>query len=90
MYVFPGGSDGEEPAHNVGDLGSTPGSGRFPEEGSVFLPGFSLGESNEQRSLVGYSPQGRKDSDMTEQLTHNTNMWVIPFLCIFSSIMCCH
>ena len=30
----------------------------------VFLPG----ESDGQRSLVGYSPWGRKESDMTEQL----------------------
>ena len=30
----------------------------------VFLPG----ESHGQRSLVGYSPRGRKESDMTEQL----------------------
>ena len=33
----------------------------------VFLPG----EFDEQRSLVGYSPWGRIESDMTEQLTHN-------------------
>ena len=32
----------------------------------VFLPG----ESHGQRGLVGYSPGGRKESDMTEQLTH--------------------
>ena len=32
----------------------------------VFLPG----ESHGQRSLVGYSPWGHKESDMTEQLTH--------------------
>ena len=42
---------------NVGDLGSVPGSGRFPGDGSgnptlVFLPGKSHG----QRSLVLYSP----------------------------------
>ena len=30
----------------------------------VFLPG----ESHGRRSLVGYSPRGRKESDMTEQL----------------------
>ena len=36
---------------------------------SVFLPGESYG----QRSLVGYSPWGGKQSDMTEQLhTHLT------------------
>jgi len=31
----------------------------------VFLPG----EPHEQRSLVGYSPWGRKESDMTERLS---------------------
>ena len=30
----------------------------------VFLPGKSYG----RRSLVGYSPQGRKESDTTERL----------------------
>ena len=32
-------------------------------------PGFLPGESHGQRSLVGYSPWGRKGSDTTEQLT---------------------
>ena len=31
---------------------------------------FLLGKSHGQRSLVGYSPHGRKESDMTERLTH--------------------
>ena len=35
----------------------------------VFLPG----EFHGQRSLVGYSPWGGKESDMTEQLTHTHN-----------------
>ena len=35
----------------------------------VFLPGKSHG----QRSLVGYSPWGRKEPDMTEQLHDNKN-----------------
>ena len=30
QWGFPGGSDGKESACNVGDLGSIPGSGRFP------------------------------------------------------------
>jgi len=43
---------------------------KFPWRGEwqltlVFLPGESYG----QRSLVGYSPWGRKESDMTEQVT---------------------
>ena len=29
-------------------------------------PVFLLGESHGQRSLVGYNPRGRKESDMTE------------------------
>ena len=32
----------------------------------IVLPG----EVHGQRSLVGYSPWGRKESDMTSQLTH--------------------
>ena len=31
---FPGGSDGKTSACNVGDLGSIPGSGKFPGEGN--------------------------------------------------------
>ena len=67
---FSGGSDGKESACNVGDLGSIPGLGRSPGEGhghplQVFLPG----ESHGQMSLVGYSSQGCKESDVTEQLT---------------------
>ena len=39
----------------------------------VLLPGKSHG----QRSLVGYSPEGRKQSDMTEvtQHTHTCSLW---------------
>ena len=35
----------------------------------VFLPGKSLG----QRSLAGYSPRGRKESDTTERLSTHTH-----------------
>ena len=38
----------------------------------VFLPG----ESHGQKSLVGYSPRGRKESDMTERL-HFTSLSAI-------------
>ena len=38
----------------------------------VFLPG----ESHGQRSLVGYSPWGCKESDTTERLNHNNN-WLL-------------
>ena len=33
---FPGGSDGKQAAHHVGDLGSIPGLGRSPEEGKDY------------------------------------------------------
>ena len=38
---FPGGSDGKESACNVGDLSSTPGSGRSPREGNGKLLQYS-------------------------------------------------
>ena len=56
-----------ESAHNVGDLGSIPGSGRSPGEGNGNLLQYFLpGEFQGQRSLVGYSPLGRKESNTTE------------------------
>ena len=36
LLNFPGGSDGKESAYNAEDLGSIPGLGRFPEEGSGY------------------------------------------------------
>ena len=36
------------------------------EEGMAITPVFLPGESQGQRSLVGYSPWGRKESDTTE------------------------
>ena len=59
---FPGGSDGKESTCGVGDLGLILGLGRFPGEGSRFLPGEFHGQS----SLVGYSPWGHKELDMTD------------------------
>ena len=50
-------------AYSAGDPGSIPGSGRWRRKCQptpVFLPG--------RRSLVGNSPWGPKESDMTEQL----------------------
>ena len=69
FWDFPGGSDGKASVYNAGNPGSIPGSGRSPGEGKwkstpVLLPGKSHG----QKSLVGYSPCGLKESDTTEQL----------------------
>ena len=67
---FPGGSDGKESACNAEDQGSIPGSGRSPGEGNGNPLQYSYLENFLDRgSLVGYSPWGHKDSDMTEWLT---------------------
>ena len=52
---------------NIGGTGLIPGLGRSPwkrawQATAVLLPGESYG----QRSLVGYSPWGLKESDMIE------------------------
>ena len=46
----------KNPPANTGDLGSIPGSGRFPEEGN----NNPAGKSHGQRRLAGYSPWGCK------------------------------
>ena len=66
---FPGSSKGKERAHKAGDPGWIPGSGRSPGEVNAAHFMFLPGEFHGQRSLVGYSSWGRKDSDTTEQLT---------------------
>ena len=67
---FSGGSDGRESACNAGDPGSIPGSGRSPAEGNGYPLQYSCLENpHGQRSLAGYSPWGRKESDTTERLT---------------------
>ena len=64
---FPGGSDGKESFCNVGDVGSIPGLGRSLGEGNDYPLQYSYLENPRgQRSLAGYSPWGRKDSNMTE------------------------
>ena len=66
MRSYLGDSDSKEPAYNIGDSGSFLGSedlwGRKWKPTPVFLPGASHG----QRSLVGYSPSGRTESDTTD------------------------
>ena len=52
-------NNGKESACNEGDLGSIPGSGRFPGEGNGNpTPVFSPGEFHGRRSLAGYTVHG--------------------------------
>ena len=44
-------------------------------------PVFLLGKSHRQRSLVGYSPRGRKESDTTERLHSLTHSCSVINLC---------
>ena len=68
---FPGGSVGKESACNAGDLGLIPGLGRSPGGGHGNpLLDFYLENPHGQRSLVGCSPWGPKESDTIEWLTH--------------------
>ena len=62
-------SDSKESACNAGDLSSIPGLGRSPGEGKGYSLQYScLKNPHRQRSLVGYSPCGRQELDMTERL----------------------
>ena len=66
---FPGSSEVKASARNAGDLGSIPGLARLPwrrkwQPTPLFLPG----ESHGRRSLVDYSPRGRKEWGTTEWL----------------------
>ena len=70
MKGLPGGASGKEPAYQRKRLEKhrfNPWVAKMPwkrawQPTPVFLPG----EPHGQRSLAGYSPQGRKESDTTE------------------------
>ena len=58
-------------------LGLDPWSGKIPcrrkwQPTLIFLPGKAHG----QRSLVSYSPWGRKESDMTQRLNNNIKAYI--------------
>ena len=68
---FPGGSEVKASASNAGDLGSIPGSDPWVRKIPLRrkwqpIPVFLPGESHGRRSLVGYSPRSRKQSETTE------------------------
>ena len=67
---FPGGSDCKGSTCNVEDLDLIPGLGRSPGGGHGNPLQYSCLENpHGQRSLVGYSPWGCKESDTTKQLS---------------------
>ena len=82
---FSGGASGKEPAcqcRSCKRCGFDPWVGKIPwrrvwQPTPVFLPGKSYG----QRSLVGYSPRGCKELDMTEQLSTHTIFLNSTYMC---------
>ena len=63
--AFPGGSVVNNPLANAGDMDPIPDPERSLGEGNSNSLPFLPGKSHRQRSLVGYSPWGRKVLDMT-------------------------
>ena len=68
---LPYSSSDKESVGNAGDQGLIPGLGRSSgEEYGNPLQYSCLENFHGQRSLAGYSPWGRKESDTTERQTH--------------------
>ena len=68
--VFPAGSVAKNPPTNAGDArdaGSISGLGNCSEKEMATHSSVLAWEIHGQRSLVGYSPWGHKESDMTER-----------------------
>ena len=84
---FPGSSDGKESACNAGYLGRKDSwVGKIPwRRAWQPTPVFLLGEFHGQRSLAGYSPWSRKDSDTTGQLTVSLSLSLLRFLSLKDS-----
>ena len=76
---FPDGSVVKNPPADAGDIGdacSTPWSGRSPGGGHGYSFQYScLKNHHGQKSLVGYSPWGCKELDMTERLGTAPEKW---------------
>ena len=70
ISYIPGGLDSKESGCSVGDLGSIPGSGRFPGEGTSNPLQYSSLENFMDRRTWWATVWGHRKSDKTDQLTH--------------------
>ena len=78
---FSGGSVVKNLPANAGDTGSIPGLERSPGEGNGNPVQYScLEDLHGQRNLVGYSPWGPKEMDMTEVTEHKHKKDAVCFL----------
>ena len=81
---FPG-SDGKKFTCKVGDLGLIPGLGRSPRGGHDNpLQYYCRENPHGQRSLVGYSPRGRKELDTIERLSTHYLVFRVFLMCVVS------
>ena len=76
----------KDPLANAGDIRDDPWAGEIPwrrawEPTPVFLPG----ESQRQRTPVGYSPWGHKESDATTYASFLLSLCLTSFLFFFKS-----
>ena len=70
IAALPGGSAGKEPICQCSRLGFDHWVGKVPwRRAWLPTPVFLPGESHGQRSLAGYTPRRRKESDTTERLS---------------------
>ena len=70
----------KNPPANKGDLrlGFNPWAGKMTWRRKWQpTPVFLLGKSHGQRSLASYSPEGHKESDMTEATLHACTLYII-------------
>ena len=63
--IFPGGSTVKNAPVNAGDMGSIPGSGRYPGEGNSNLLQYFCLENPRDRGSWQAAVQGVAESDMT-------------------------
>ena len=93
--VSPQWLSGKEFACTAGDLSLIPALGRSPGEGNDYTLQYScLENSHGQRSLMGYSPWGCRELDVTEHTHKNCyylKKWTIIFknVCFLFAISCC-
>ena len=64
--VFPGGSDGKEPACNAGNLGLIPGLGRSPGEGHGYPLQYSCLANLMDRGSLQATVHGVTELNITE------------------------
>ena len=88
---FPGGSVGKSLCLQCGRPGFEPWVGKIPWRRKwQSTPGLLPRKSHWQRSLVGYSPWGRKESDTTERLhfIRNIIMMKISTFTLLDNLKC--